>query len=163
MPSADGNGRDKPTSSLDNKTTVSESITVDKSPAQSDIRENNDEAVAAGKGPVFAFSTMPSPSMTAQPAEIATLSTLTSDKAANKSSSSPIFSFGEKFASPKESNAVSPTFSTGVTNVDKVPQFTSGSSLSVISDPPTLKFGAPLNSKPESSTRSVYILLLRKS
>ncbi|KAK9187513.1 hypothetical protein WN944_018910 [Citrus x changshan-huyou] len=152
MPSADGNGRDKPTSSLDNKTTVSESITVDKSPAQSDIRENNDEAVAAGKGPVFAFSTMPSPSMTAQPAEIATLSTLTSDKAANKSSSSPIFSFGEKFASPKESNAVSPTFSTGVTNVDKVPQFTSGSSLSVISDPPTLKFGAPLNSKPESST-----------
>ncbi|KAL9419319.1 hypothetical protein AB3S75_037140 [Citrus x aurantiifolia] len=152
MPSADGNGRDKLTASLDNKTTVSESITVDKSPAQSDIRENNDEAVAAGKGPVFAFSTMPSPSMTAQPAEIATLSTLTSDKAANKSSSSPIFSFGEKFASPKESNAVSPTFSTGVTNVDKVPQFTSGSSLSVISDPPTLKFGAPLNSKPESST-----------
>lgn len=151
MPLADGNGRDKPTASLDNKTTVSESMTVEKSPAQSDTRENNDEAVAVGKGPVFTFSTMPSASMTAQPAEIATLSTSTSDKAANKSSSSPILSFGEKFASPKESNAISPTFSSGATNVDKVPQFTSASWLSVISDPPTFKFGDPWNSKPESS------------
>lgn len=159
MPSADGNGRHKPSATLDDRTTVSESITAERSSAQSHIRENNDGAIASGKGPVVSFSNVPSPSMTAQSAEMATLSSLTSNKAANKSSGSPIFSFGEKFASPKESNAVSPTFSSGATNVDKVPQFTSASFASVISDPPTFKFGAPLNSKPESSTRSAYILV----
>ncbi|KAH7547703.1 hypothetical protein JRO89_XS14G0004700 [Xanthoceras sorbifolium] len=164
-------GREKMgASGMENKTVASEASRVEKPSALSEVNPPNSllsktsdlgtagVSMVAEKSSVLSFPATPSPSMTPpQPALLPTASNLTSKKAAlpNETNASPIFKFGEKVASQKESNDVSPTFNSSTINVGKIPQFTSVPSSSVVSELPAVKVGASFDPKPGTSTSPV--------
>ncbi|KAK4836028.1 hypothetical protein QYF36_017588 [Acer negundo] len=163
-------GREKlGASGMDNKT-AAEATGVEKPSALSEVTppssllSKTSDLVAsggsmvAGNSSAFSFTAAPSPRMTPQPALAATASTLTSNKVASPNeTNASLFNFGGKFASPKESNDVSLTFNTSTANVNKIPQFTGVPSSSVVSELPTVKFGASFDPKLGTSTSPAFV------
>ncbi|XP_044461323.1 nuclear pore complex protein NUP1-like isoform X2 [Mangifera indica] len=149
---------------VENKSDADEVIAVEKAPALSEVKTlnsvfnkvsdigTNDGSVVAEKNSLFTFPTAPSSAITGLKTVVATSSALNSEKAIlpNEPSGAPIFGFGEKFDSLKDSNVVSPLFGTSKTNVDKAPQFTIKSDTLVVNESSTPKFGTHLEEKPES-------------
>ncbi|KAK3228558.1 hypothetical protein Dsin_000439 [Dipteronia sinensis] len=165
-------GREKlGASGMENKTVAAEATRVEKPSALSEITPpsslssktsdlvTSGGSMVAGKSSAFSFTAAPSPRMTPQLAVVATASTLTSNKSAspNETNASPLFNFGGKVASPKESNDVSLTFNTSTANVNKIPQFTGVPASSVVSELPAVKFGASFVPKLGTSTSPAFV------
>ncbi|XP_048325364.2 nuclear pore complex protein NUP1 isoform X1 [Ziziphus jujuba] len=125
--------------------------------------ETYDGSVSADVNSNIVNADASSPSMAVLCTEVATRAPLTSDVASPPMVSNvalPIFSFGDKVASTKDSDAASNTSSFGSKHADEVPETstTFASSPAVVTESAATESGSFPDPKPETSSRSVYMV-----